>query len=312
MNTARMNCFGGKQPAMVSRWAVVLLLAVVASPVSSQDPDSQAPRVLIRLKPGDAIELPGGYKGTVISVDGENVSLLLSVPIKELAVAGSTSPSSPRTGNSGAIEPRPRSPRVSQPAYVATWLSTDRAIVIKDRSRFRVFWTDESGTVNVDDGTYQLRNNFDGGRTFDFTSAEGVTWPWRLDSVDATSLVMSHEEAGTRVFRRVDRKDDDAVAGNWDVNYTTDQGSTGTATVHLFKDGMYVIDEYDRFGRFDHREYGSWKTQRDSRALTITFPFRGQLQTVTGSLRVVDKDNMVWNFTSLGGVGYTYRCRRAE
>lgn len=73
---------------------------------------------------------------------------------------------------------------------------------------------------------------------------------------------------------------------------------------------MFLIDEFDDAGRFDHREYGQWFADIEKGSLSITFPYEGRLHTVEGSVGGPDFDSIVWTFKALNGVEYSYRCTR--
>jgi hypothetical protein len=180
-------------------------------------------------------------------------------------------------------------------------------MVIKDATRFRVFWSDR-GKIRVDDGTYEIFKDGDG-EVFEFTSG-GQMYPWKLLSVDKKSMDMSNPDVGRRTFQRVSRNDENPLAGNWDVRFTTDRGRTGTARMYLYKDGMYVIDENDQSGRVSQREYGGWTGDVDAGTLSISFPHRDKVVTVEGKVGGEDFDHITWQFTAVTGEVHTYRCER--
>lgn len=115
---------------------------------------------------------------------------------------------------------------------IGSWITTDRALVIKDETRHRIFWTDETGTVRADDGTYRIVEDDRGGVTILFSSGN-QTFPWELQDLDEKSLVIVHDEAGPRKFQPVPRQDENPSMGNWDVTYTRSDGRRGTARMYL-------------------------------------------------------------------------------
>lgn len=280
----------------------------------------------VPLKVGDKVELRSGQSGVVVSVDGAKVKVLLTVPAVDLVIPGQPrrpaprrpepldprGPDSPRPGFTEPDRPQPREPegtREPQLPYVGTWLSTDRAIVIKNATEMRVFWTDEKGVTRIDDGKYTLEGDLKTGETFYFTSGE-KTWPWKLTDLNETKLTMSHAEVGTRVFQRVAPNAKHPLAGTYNVQYTTDRGRRGTSKFYLYQDGMYVIDEYAATGKLDHREFGSWTADFEKGTMAITFPYNKKINTSSGTVQDTGPTSFAFKFSSLDGEKYTYNCTR--
>lgn len=188
------------------------------------------------------------------------------------------------------------------PALIGSWKAYDRALVITNTGRFRVYWKN-NGVFQIDEGRFTFNNN-----TFAFHTNFGQTWYWSIVNLANNRLVLNHRQVGNRTFYRATASGNSDLYGSWAVSYHNSRGADGRATLRLGSDGFYVINEYAPNGQLDHSELGVWSSVRQNQTLNLIVYFQGRFQTAFGRYRWTGRHAFDFEFRSLVGVNYLYHC----